>query len=209
MGFIYCATSKVLKDDHYKIGMTVWCDQVNLEMYLRLRYGTAYGCAVELKYCKKVANTRFSENYVHEALHQYCQGGEIFHCPIEIIQQVFDSIPEKANVVKASFVPSAEMLPEFINVFFSPETKTIDMDTVTTWLDCRKDNLKHILVKQFQENTDYTVEKIALTAAGRPKFQIMITRECFKLLCMQSRTKNADTIRKYLLQLPNNAACPV
>ena len=85
MGFLYCATSKILRRDHYKIGMTLCKDAHQLKQYLRKRYGTAYGCSVELATYKKVGNPRVSEKYVHKALMQYCQGGEVFNCSITII----------------------------------------------------------------------------------------------------------------------------
>lgn len=214
MGFLYCATSKILRPDHYKIGMTLCKDEQKLKQYLRKRYGTAYGCCVELTTYKKVGNPRVSEKYVHNALMQYCQGGEVFNCAIEIIQSVFDSVPatvEVTTVVEDTItgperVITCEKVPQaFIDDFFSPALKnekfTIDLDVVTIWLNSRKDNIKSTITANHTRNVDYTIQKTQSKPTGRPRNRIMITRECFKLLCMQSRSNNADTIRKYLLHL--------
>lgn len=165
MGFIYCITSKILRDDHYKIGMTICKDEHKLPQYFRSRYGTAYGCCVELTIYKKVGNPRVSESYVHNALMQYCKGGEIFNCTRDTIQKVFDSIPVTDEVIIAGedTICTDKVPQTFIDDFFSSSLNdskfTINFDVVVNWLKIRKGDLKRNIVSSYIKDTDYISEK--------------------------------------------------
>lgn len=80
----------------------------------------------------------------------------------------------------------------------------IDFDTVCEWLDTRKDNLKEILIKKFEENYDYSITKLTKksdkTSANR-YHDIKISPQCFKELCMISQTSKAKEVRKYFLEM--------
>ena len=81
----------------------------------------------------------------------------------------------------------------------------IDLDVITKWLDARKDHIKETLVDSYIENIDYIVlppnrDEIKRNG-GNNKEIILLTIDCFKMLCMRSKTKNADKIRYYYLTL--------
>lgn len=80
----------------------------------------------------------------------------------------------------------------------------IDFDVVVKWLNIRKDNLKKILVDNFNVGSDYTLEvkKIIKKDGGATRKNIIfITSDCFKTLCMISQAKNAKLVRKYFLEM--------
>jgi len=66
-----------------------------------------------------------------------------------------------------SFIKQFSKVPEnFINDFFiiakeeySDNEIIIDFEIVVKWLNVRKDSLKKILVDNFEEKFDYTIEK--------------------------------------------------
>ena len=74
----------------------------------------------------------------------------------------------------------------------------INFDKIVKWLNTRKNDLKETLVFSYVENIDYIIKK-GKSTGGRPAEIIMITPNCFKNICLLSRTEKAKEIRKYIL----------
>jgi len=98
---------------------------------------------------------------------------------------------------------------KFVNDFFSlykADTNStdhvIDLDVVAKYLYCQKQHLIQTLKDSYVENIDYKIlgNKV-VKAVGRSKKYILLTPDCFKLLCMQSRSKNAHQVRLYFLEV--------
>lgn len=79
----------------------------------------------------------------------------------------------------------------------------INLEVVSNWLGTRKDNLKKILIDNFEEQYDYVIEieKIRNRTGGTRKENIFLTPDCFKSLTMLSQTKKAKEVRKYYLSI--------
>jgi phage anti-repressor protein len=77
----------------------------------------------------------------------------------------------------------------------------INFDILVKWLSMRKENLKKTLVSSYVKNIDYKIKKIKSDTPGKPKENIMITSECCKRLCMLSRTKKAEEVRTYFIEI--------
>jgi len=94
----------------------------------------------------------------------------------------------------------------------------INLDRIWKWLGySRVDHCKTVLIKNFKENVDYKIEKAApedaeaapnisiegknLGGAGLNREYITLTINCFKKLCLKSRTEKADQIHDYYVQL--------
>lgn len=80
----------------------------------------------------------------------------------------------------------------------------IDLDIVTKWLNSRKHDLKNTLIQSYKNETDYILLRGRPEQKGRGgsnKEIILLTSECFKMLCMRSKTKNSEKIRHYYLTL--------
>jgi len=77
----------------------------------------------------------------------------------------------------------------------------IDLEILVTWLGARKSTIKSTLVNSYTKNIDYieTISKDGTT--GRPSSKVMITPDCMKRLCMVSRTKKAEEVRTYFIEL--------
>ena len=102
--------------------------------------------------------------------------------------------------------------PEFITDFFIIAKEIyldneiiIDFENVSKWLNIRKDSLKVVLIKHFEEKFDYTIEKnIKKQKNGRGANifdKILITPNCLKELCMISQTHKAKEVRKYFIEM--------
>jgi len=112
-----------------------------------------------------------------------------------------------------SFIKQFSKVPDnFISDFFiiakeeySDNEIIIDFEIVVKWLNVLKENLKKILVNNFEENFDYTIEKKKkkqLNSRGATIYElILITPNCFKELCMISQTEKAKEVRKYFIEM--------
>jgi len=110
-----------------------------------------------------------------------------------------------------NFIKKHTILPEkFVKDFFFITNKSyndtnisIDFDLVAKWLSTRKDHLKEILIKNFEENFDYTEQKLTKKDGIKSNnfVEIKITPACFKELCMISQTAKAKEVRKYFLEM--------
>jgi hypothetical protein len=94
---------------------------------------------------------------------------------------------------------------------------TIDLDDIAFWLDAGKGHIKNTLVKNYLYNIDYTIldpdeEKLLLASKRKQKNEednrggynkelILLTSDCFKMLCMRSKTKKANKVRQYYIDL--------
>ena len=101
---------------------------------------------------------------------------------------------------------------------------TIDLDDIAYWLDTKKGNLKDTLLNNYlnkfdyiielnvsdskslllsnqKQNTDELVSKKIRDQGGSNKELILLTSECFKMLCMRSKTKKANKVRQYYIDL--------
>jgi hypothetical protein len=62
----------------------------------------------------------------------------------------------------------------------------INLDMISKWLKNRKDTLVH----SYTKNIDYKISK-GKSTCGRPSEINLLTPNCFKRLCMMSRTKKS------------------
>ena len=98
---------------------------------------------------------------------------------------------------------------KFIDQFFSfhdfnlsYDEIYINFDQVVSYLNMRKSDLKETLVKNYTKKVDYTVKIEKLnTLRGRPSEIILISPDCFRRLCMISRTKKSEEVRSYFIEL--------
>ena len=97
---------------------------------------------------------------------------------------------------------------KFIDDFFSLyqyNTKesefVIDLEVLTKWLGAKKGTIKDTLKKSYTKNIDYNETIIRNGVNGRPSEQVMLTPDCMKRLCMVSRTKKAEDVRSYFIEL--------
>ena len=112
-----------------------------------------------------------------------------------------------------NFLKQYSIIPEeFINDFFTIAKENyidneiiINFNNVCKWLNVLKENLKKILIKNFEEMFDYTITKKTIkhknSSGASVSEEILITPNCFKELCMISQTKKAKEVRKYFIEL--------
>ena len=81
---------------------------------------------------------------------------------------------------------------------------SIDLDTVSVWLKSRKETLKGTIIKTYTKNVDYILLQVKVGQnkhGGNNKETILLTQDAFKMLCMKSKTEDAQKIRYYYVTL--------
>ena len=79
---------------------------------------------------------------------------------------------------------------------------SINIDTIAKWINTRKRKLKETLVNTYTKNIDYTITKEKEGKISKSNKEIiMLTPECFKRLCLLSKTTKAEEVRTYFLEL--------
>jgi hypothetical protein len=109
----------------------------------------------------------------------------------------------KAFLRKYSSIPNA-FIDDFHSVYdrSSKDEFMIDLDVVSKWLMVQKAHLKSTLVSSYQTGVDFTVQVVPnKRGRGRQLEKILMTADCFKFLCMRSRTPKAQMVRAYYVEL--------
>jgi superfamily II DNA or RNA helicase len=90
---------------------------------------------------------------------------------------------------------------DLYNVKTSNDDFVIDLEKLANCLKSQKKVLKTTLLTSYQLNVDYKVKTLKPEGKGRPREEVMITPNCFKRLCMMSRTEKAEEVRSYFIAL--------
>jgi phage anti-repressor protein len=111
------------------------------------------------------------------------------------------------------FVKQTTSIPErFVDELFNfynentlPTEFVIDLDYVAKWLQVRKAVLVTTLKKSYKRDLDYTATKAPNPNKKHPSSNnytlYKLTPDCFKLLCMMSRSRNASLVRQYFIEV--------
>jgi len=112
----------------------------------------------------------------------------------------------KSFLKQYSTIPNA-FIDKFLS-FYNPDTIQTDfiinVDQVAEWLGMQKFNIIDTLKKSYRGDIDYTITATTRRTkkyGGNNYKLVMITPDCFKRLCMRSRTKKAEEVRTYFIQL--------
>ena len=101
--------------------------------------------------------------------------------------------------------------PKFIDNFykFYDENKndydfTINLEDICEWLNVAKVHLKELLTSNFILNKDYTETKDIVNkkgSGGHNRLLVLLTYDCFKMLCMISRSPKSQQVREYYIDI--------
>jgi phage anti-repressor protein len=99
-----------------------------------------------------------------------------------------------------------DFIDDFYNIY-DPDSKTyndfsIDIEIVSKWLNSKKGKLKETLINTYNKNIDYKITKKKEDKISKSNKEIiMLTPDCFKRLCLLSKTIKAEEVRTYFLEL--------
>jgi phage anti-repressor protein len=97
---------------------------------------------------------------------------------------------------------------KFIDDFFSLYDENtddndfvVDIDSVSKWLKIVRGNIKKTLIETYREKIDYKISNNKSINAGRPRETIHLTPDCFKRICMLTKSSKGEEVRSYYIQL--------
>lgn len=116
------------------------------------------------------------------------------------------------TVTLQGFLKIHSVIPtKFIESFLSmynPDTvqtdPVVNADNASTWLGIPKYVIIRTLKESYKQNIDYTIERSVKKTGkygGNNYLKVLMTPDCFKRVCMRSRTKRAEEVRTYFIQL--------
>ena len=136
-----------------------------------------------------------------------------------IIKQIKTYIPVNFNNINSEFINkktltinnlkkystiSSSFIDDFYALYNYNTNDTdfvIDLEILAKWLKAEKKHLKETLTNSYIKNIDYKVSKKNINTGGRKSELILLTPDCMKRLCMSSRTKKAEEVRTYFIEL--------
>ena len=107
---------------------------------------------------------------------------------------------------KYSTIPNT-FLDDFYKLFNYQSTnnhkKIVNVDDVIKWLGIQKHKLKDTLKTSYKIDVDYEIKKIKkpIKKGGQNREIIMMTIECFKLICQSTKSKKGGDIRRYFIEV--------
>ena len=116
-------------------------------------------------------------------------------------------------ITAKQFIKKTTTAPEkFIDElfeFYEPETLQTDfvikLDVVAKWLQANKRKLVETLKYSYKAGLDYVISKDPNQVKTDPRANnyktYMLTPDCFKRLAMMSRSKNAELVRTYFIEV--------
>jgi phage anti-repressor protein len=99
-----------------------------------------------------------------------------------------------------------DFIDDFYNIY-DPDKNIINdypisIDTISKWLNSKKGKLKETLINTYTKNIDYKITKEKEGKISKSNKEIInLTPECFKRLCLLSRTTKAEEVRTYFIEL--------
>jgi phage anti-repressor protein len=115
----------------------------------------------------------------------------------------------KEYINLTSTVPSkfVDELFEFYDEKTSQTDPVIRLDMVAKWLDANKNELIKTLKKSYRLKFDYIITKHNPVNKKDPRANnnklYLLTPDCFKRVAMLSRSKNAEMVRTYFIEIEN------
>jgi hypothetical protein len=179
-----CRANRIYKNKT-DCNIYLWCSEKKTTKILDYLFTKTNGC-IENKIYK------INNNIKNEIL--YDSSNKDFH--------------EMKNLTLINYLKKQQIIPDkFIDDFFALYDRNTDQShfvinllILAKWLMTTKGELKKTLLNSYTKNIDYKIKKDVSTG-GRPAEIILLTPDCFKRLTMMSRTKKAEEVRTYFIQL--------
>ena len=115
--------------------------------------------------------------------------------------------PTLKEFLKKYSTLSNEFIDDFYAIYdfneYNNDDFIININVIVKWLKSRKSRIKDTLTTSYNLNIDYKVskEKPNLKVSKSNKEIIMLTPDCFKRLCLLSKTRRGEEVRTYFLEL--------
>jgi len=101
---------------------------------------------------------------------------------------------------------SNDFIDDFYSIYDFNELNNnnfiINLEIISKWLKSKKGKLKETLLKSYNKNIDWIIKKNKDGVISKSNKEIiLLTPDCFKRLCLLSKTKKAEEVRTYYIEL--------
>jgi hypothetical protein len=101
---------------------------------------------------------------------------------------------------------SNDFIDDFYSIYnfneYNNNDFIINLEIVVKWLDTKKAKIKETLINTYNKNIDYKISKEKEGKISKSNKEIiLLTPDCFKRLCLLSKTKKAEEVRTYYIEL--------
>jgi len=115
------------------------------------------------------------------------------------------SIDIRKYLKKITAIPN-DFIDEMFDLYNEKTTQVdfvVDLYNIAKWLDVSRKELVRTLIRTYKKNIDYISHTINMhrTSGGNNNKQYLVTPDCFKRICMLSKSKKADLVRTYFIEL--------
>lgn len=104
-------------------------------------------------------------------------------------------------------IPNAFIDDFYVVLYQKPNNEfPISLDTAAKWLECNRNELKRTLTNSYEQDFDYIIHKAQRASkinGGQNKLDVFMTVDCFKRICMRTRSPKGETVRTYFIELDN------
>ena len=111
------------------------------------------------------------------------------------------------DFLKKYSILSNDFIDDFYTIYdfneYNNDDFIINIDKVTKWLESKKSRIKETLVNTYNKDIDYKIskEKNNSKISKSNKEIILLTPDCFKRICLLSKTKKGEEVRTYFIEL--------
>lgn len=95
----------------------------------------------------------------------------------------------------------AEFVMDFIYAIHQSKNFEISIRDTAKWLKVHEWAIKKTVQRSYKKNIDYIIDRQETN--GRPRYDMYLTIDCFKEVCMRSNSKRGELVRKYFIMIEN------
>lgn len=94
-----------------------------------------------------------------------------------------------------------EFITDFIYAIHNNEDFEISVRDAAKWLGANIWKINKTVYRSYKANIDYKEDK--QYTSGRPRFDLYLSTDCFKSICLRSKSRRGEIIRRYFIFIEN------
>jgi len=194
-----CRANRVL-DNKKNCNIYLWCKEKKADIILNHIYDNTNGFIKDKVFIYNTGNKVVNKYLIEKNINININNIPIVHNNNEIIKYLYSFIENNNTTITKKFIDDLNNIYKFTEN--NNDDYIINLEPVSKWLDTRKRKLKETLIQSYNENKDYIIRKEKNGIISKSNKEIILLKpDCFKRICLLSRTKKAEEVRIYYLEL--------
>ena len=188
-----CRANRILNNKS-SCNIYLWCNEKKTDKVLEYIYTNTNGYIKDKVYIYNIINKMITNHKLN------LKNNETNDININTVL----NYNFKESIYKNSNIPT-KFIDDFYSFSKNKNDYNINLELICIWLSVRKDQTKRLLESNFIINKDYIEYKQkGMKGTGKNNTKIiLLTYTCAKLLCMICKTKKANIIKNYFIEIDN------